>query len=74
MKGTIQRGRHVAEDIHNKEQLINSSKDKNENKMIVNLMKEELLKIATQETIRILKLCVNRNISNGLSNEIDFKG
>lgn len=56
MKGTIQRGRHVAEDIHNKEQLINSSKDKNENKMIVNLMKEELLKIATPETITISKL------------------
>lgn len=53
MKGTIRRGRFVEEDEARKEALKNSLKDQAENKMIVDLVKEELSHIAIPGTIKV---------------------
>lgn len=46
MKGTLERGSNEAEDAKNYEQLKNSSKDKAENVMIVDLLRNDLSRIA----------------------------
>ncbi|MGM8214568.1 chorismate-binding protein [Bacillaceae bacterium W0354] len=55
MKGTIKRGRSVEEDIIRKEQLRSSNKDKNENKMIVDLLRAELSQVAKPGTVSVKK-------------------
>lgn len=56
MKGTASRGLTYAEDIKSAEWLKHSEKNKRENKMIVNLMKNDLEKIACKGTIEVPKL------------------
>ena len=51
MKGTIRRGRNIHEDKMQKEQLANSMKDKAENIMIVDLLRNDLGKISEIDTV-----------------------
>lgn len=46
MKGTLERGSNEVEDAKNYEQLKNSNKDKAENVMIVDLLRNDLSRIA----------------------------
>lgn len=55
MKGTIHRGKTYEEDLELKEWLATSSKNKNENEMVTNLMKKELEKIVHPSSICVTK-------------------
>lgn len=57
MKGTIHRGKTYEEDIKNKQWLETSRKNRRENKLITNLMKEELLHVADKMSITVEKEC-----------------
>lgn len=52
IKGTIKRSSYKAEDNKMKEQLANSEKDKSENVMIVDLVRNDLSKIAQRSTVK----------------------
>lgn len=54
MKGTIHRGKTYEEDVQLKHWLATSQKNKLENEMITNLMKEELSSIVESASIRII--------------------
>ncbi|GAB6281472.1 MAG: aminodeoxychorismate synthase component I [Ignavibacterium sp.] len=56
MKGTISRGINLYEDEINKSVLINSSKDKAENIMIVDLLRNDLGKISEFNSVKTTKL------------------
>lgn len=56
MKGTIHRGKTFAEDNENKRWLQTSHKNREENKLITQLMKNELEKVAHEETIDIKEI------------------
>ncbi|WP_284141521.1 aminodeoxychorismate synthase component I [Virgibacillus sp. LDC-1] len=56
MKGTIKRGRWFEEDIANRNVLVHSEKDKAENLMIVDLLRNDLSKIAKTGTVQVPKL------------------
>lgn len=53
MKGTVERGKTYEEDVKNAQWLKNSEKNRHENELIVQLMKEELTKIAQQDTVKV---------------------
>lgn len=53
MKGTIDRGKTYEEDIQHAQWLTTSKKNRLENKLIVDLMQDELAKIALPGTIRV---------------------
>lgn len=53
MKGTISRGKTYEEDIRNKQWLAQSEKNKHENKLITNLMYNEIKQITEEETIHV---------------------
>lgn len=56
MKGTIKRGRYEEEDLIFKDRLENSKKDQAENLMIVDLLRNDLGKIAVPGTVTVPKL------------------
>lgn len=56
MKGTISRGNHKAEDQANYEQLKHSQKDRAENVMIVDLLRNDLSKISEVGTVNTIDL------------------
>ncbi|MCD8795236.1 chorismate-binding protein [Mammaliicoccus sciuri] len=56
MKGTISRGNHKAEDQANYEQLKHSQKDRAENVMIVDLLRNDLSKISEVGTVNAIDL------------------
>lgn len=56
MKGTIDRGLTYEEDIKQAQKLKNARKEQNENNLIVDLMCNELEKIAVAHTVKIPKL------------------
>lgn len=56
MKGTIARGRNEQEDLSNKEFLKNDIKNRAENVMIVDLLRNDLSKIAKTGTVKVDKL------------------
>ncbi|WP_226581756.1 aminodeoxychorismate synthase component I [Halobacillus litoralis] len=56
MKGTAKRGRFYEEDQHQKELLRTSDKERSENLMIVDLLRNDLGRIAVPGTVRVPKL------------------
>ncbi|WP_420496400.1 aminodeoxychorismate synthase component I [Macrococcus psychrotolerans] len=56
MKGTLERGSNEAEDAKNYERLKNSSKDKAENVMIVDLLRNDLSHIAKKGSVKVDQL------------------
>ena len=56
MKGTLERGSNEAEDAKNYEQLKNSSKDKAENVMIVDLLRNDLSRITKKGSVKVNQL------------------
>jgi para-aminobenzoate synthetase component 1 len=57
IKGTIKRSVIKEEDLENAKILVNSSKDRAENVMIVDLMRNDLSKVAELGSVSVLKLC-----------------
>ncbi len=57
MKGTRARGRHPAADFDHRRQLIESAKDRAENLMIVDLVRNDLGKVAVTGSVTCEKLC-----------------
>lgn len=57
MKGTMPRGTTAAEDQANYESLRQSAKDRAENIMIVDLLRNDIARIAQQGTVRVGPLC-----------------
>lgn len=56
MKGTVARGKTYAEDTYLSQRLQTSRKNRHENKLIVELMKQELAAIAKQNTVKTTRL------------------
>lgn len=57
IKGTAKRGRSTAEDARVKEQLMNNEKELAENVMIVDLVRNDLSRIAKRNSVRVEELC-----------------
>ncbi|HEX4253394.1 MAG TPA: aminodeoxychorismate synthase component I [Pseudonocardia sp.] len=57
MKGTARRGRHLAEDRVEADRLLGSAKERAENIMIVDLMRNDLARIATTGGVTVRSLC-----------------
>lgn len=53
MKGTIKRGKTLAEDEANKQYLLDSDKERAENLMIVDVLKNDLRKLAVPGTVKV---------------------
>lgn len=64
IKGTIKREKDIVLDQANKEWLLNSIKDKAENTMIVDLMRNDLSKICLDDSIHVDELCGLYSFSN----------
>ncbi len=56
MKGTIERGLTYSDDINKSEELFNSSKDRAENLMIVDMVRNDLGRIAETGSVEVAKL------------------
>ena len=57
IKGTIARGKDPRQDVINANRLINSEKDRAENIMIVDLMRNDLSRVCLPGTIKVPKIC-----------------
>ncbi len=57
IKGTVARTGDVAEDLRLAKQLSQSEKDRAENTMIVDLMRNDLSRVCTDESIKVTQLC-----------------
>jgi para-aminobenzoate synthetase component 1 len=57
IKGTIRRGRNSEEDEQNKALLQSSEKERSENIMIVDLVRNDLSRIATKASVNVKSLC-----------------
>ncbi|MEE3369758.1 MAG: anthranilate synthase component I family protein [Planctomycetota bacterium] len=57
IKGTRQRTRHAVADLFRAEELIHSEKDRAENVMIVDLLRNDLSRVCQPETVRVKQLC-----------------
>ena len=82
IKGTIKRGETKAEDEVLKEQLKNDPKERSENVMIVDLVRNDLSKIAQKDSVNVDELCgiytfpqvhqMVSTVSANLKSNIDF--
>jgi len=57
IKGTIKRSDNLSEDLSLKEQLRNNPKERSENIMIVDLVRNDLSKTAEKNSVRVEELC-----------------
>ncbi|MET1413576.1 aminodeoxychorismate synthase component I [Roseibium sp. HPY-6] len=57
MKGTAPRGRYASEDTRIARELANDPKQRSENTMIVDLMRNDLSRIAETGSVKVTKLC-----------------
>ena len=83
IKGTIKRGATLQEDEQLKIQLQNDPKERSENIMIVDLVRNDLAKIATRNSVKVEELCqiytfpqvhqMISTISAEAKPEVDFK-
>ncbi len=83
IKGTIKRGATIVEDEVLKQQLKNDPKERSENIMIVDLVRNDLAKIAQRNSVKVDELCeiytfpqvhqMISTISAELKKEVDFK-
>lgn len=83
IKGTIKRGATLLEDEQLKNQLQNDPKERSENIMIVDLVRNDLSKIAKRNSVKVDELCaiytfpqvhqMISTISAELKKEVDFK-
>lgn len=64
IKGTIKRGSTVEEDVVNQANLLNSEKERSENIMIVDLVRNDLSRIATKNSVRVEALCALHSFKN----------
>ena len=83
IKGTARRGKNPTEDKHIKEQLLSSKKERAENVMIVDLVRNDLSRIAVKNSVRVEELLgvysfptvhqLISTVSAEHKNNIDFK-
>lgn len=64
IKGTIQRGASAEEDLRLKEELKNDPKERSENIMIVDLVRNDLSRIAKKASVRVDELCAIYTFKN----------
>lgn len=64
IKGTRPRGQDLATDENHRAELENSAKDRAENIMIVDLMRNDLSKICTPDSVNVEKLCDVQSFSS----------
>lgn len=57
IKGTRKRDKNLEEDTRLAQELLNSEKDKSENIMIVDLMRNDLSRVCLDNSINVVKLC-----------------
>jgi para-aminobenzoate synthetase component 1 len=57
IKGTVKRGKTLEEDEQLKEELLKSKKERSENVMIVDLVRNDLSRIAKKGTVQVEELC-----------------
>lgn len=57
MKGTITRGYRTKEDLQNKIWLANDSKNRAENMMIIDLLRNDMGRISEIGSVKVTKLC-----------------
>ena len=82
IKGTAKRGRNKEEDQLIKDQLVNDPKERSENFMIVDLVRNDLSKIAKKDSVKVDELCgiytfsqvhqLISTVSAELENDVDF--
>lgn len=82
IKGTRRRGKDLAEDLQLKNELLNSEKDRAENVMIVDLLRNDIGRICEYGSVKVEKLCeleehstlfhLVSTISGQLRNEVKF--
>jgi len=64
IKGTRPRSDNIVEDKNNKKELQTSEKERAENTMIVDLLRNDLSKICTPDSVEVTKLCELESFTN----------
>lgn len=64
IKGTLACAESVAEDVRRQQQLLNSEKDRAENIMIVDLMRNDLSRVCEPHSVQVEKLCACETFEN----------
>jgi para-aminobenzoate synthetase component I len=64
IKGTIRRGKTEAEDLHLRQTLLHSPKNRSENVMIVDLVRNDLAKTCVTGSVKVQELCEIYSFAN----------